>query len=131
MGHVEGREHGSAELSYPTTVKWFEVRDRGTLMSCMAIKLGYDNQAERRCMRQAGFESLGRVVVYWPSDHEASYDPYRFVKHAFGLPVRTQFEATRYIQENFNELVHGQVVDVEYILGETASPKVTELRPSM
>jgi hypothetical protein len=35
-------------------------------------------------------------------------------------------EAHKYIAKNWGSLNNGDVIDIEYILGETTSPKVTE-----
>jgi len=40
--------------------------------------------------------------------------------------ARTMLEAHRHVAAHWNELQSGDVVDVEFILGETAAPKVSE-----
>jgi hypothetical protein len=36
------------------------------------------------------------------------------------------YTAHKYLQENWDSVQNGQVLDVEYILGETDSPKISE-----
>jgi hypothetical protein len=53
--------------------------------------------------------------------NRAAYDAYEWPGD-----VRTFRAAHLYVEEHFDEIEDGAVVDVEFILGETAEPKVSE-----
>ena len=135
-------------------VKLFEVRDRATFIPVMATCLlvrhptcrlktqpttekptvigGYVNDNdEEYLLRRAGYAQeqitdhsnqfppyvmLARLVS---GSVGATYDPYDWGNH-------TLTTAHQYIIENWNNLVSGQVIDVEFILGETTEPKKSE-----
>lgn len=97
------------------TVKLFEIRDSMTFIPVMAIRV---SGADGYLMRRAGFQSPMVYVVKLATE-ECQYDPYSWSN-------RTMKTAHLHIAEHFDELVDGQVVDVEFILGESSSPKVSE-----
>jgi hypothetical protein len=98
------------------TVKLLEIRDRATCIPAMAVSIeGADGYIARR----AGFESRMIYVVMLATE-KARYDPYHWDN------PRTMGNAHAYIQEHFDELQDGQVIDVEFILGETAISKISE-----
>jgi hypothetical protein len=137
-------------LRFPT--KLFEIRDRGTFMPMMAVRLmvrdtafrhntgrspivvpnqmAIDDNAEEWLLRRAGY---GREQI---NDHGGDTEPYvifiRLVEvdaeyDAFSWQnQRTLGVAHRYIIEHWNELVSGQVIDVQHILGESDAPKTSE-----
>lgn len=177
-------------------VKLFEIRDRGTFIPAMAIKLGpsvphmhEDEQfvAEMFLLRRAGYneeqltglssklewelrcprclytmaQSVAEAVLAtqgaelicdstahpservkmekYPSKHhlpselppyiivvkldgvDAEYDP-----HSWEYGGRTIPSAHQYIIDHWKELKSGQVLDVEFLNGESAEPKITE-----
>lgn len=100
-------------------VKFFEVRDRGTFMPAMAIKMTpRRNIDEDFLMQSAGFspEEPFCIELIFIEINKCNYDPYEWKD-------RTCSVAHQYIQKNFDALKSGSVVDVEYILGETKRPK--------
>lgn len=100
--------------------KVFEVRDRATFIPVLATPLGSSPEPEGYLERRAGFgQFTGLVVVTQLLSMTSNCD-------AFEWPNRTMHEAHKYIKDHFNELQPGQVIDVEYILGETEEPKVSE-----
>ena len=109
--------------------KLLEVRDRGTLITVMATKMVSHNQdhvkkaIERTFLRFAGYEEDVPVVLVTKlaNPSETHIDPYEWT---FG---RTMREAHMYIMECFDELSTGDVVDVEYILGETNHRKESQV----
>ncbi len=107
--------------------KLFELRDRSTFIPVMAVQLSpSDDSSENWLMRRAGFAFMDNNVILCRLecagvDYNATHDPYAWDKGA-----RTFFVAHKYIQENFDTLAPGAVVDVEFILGETTQPKVSE-----
>lgn len=106
-----------------------EVRDAGTFIPVMAIQMmpsEVDYEAERYLLRRAGFGfDYPLVVVCRMECHgsvpSAAYDP-----HDWSCGSRTLPEAHRWIAEHFDELKSGDVVDVQFIIGETKSPKKSE-----
>ena len=104
--------------------KVFEVRDRGTFIPVLATRLSPYNNQEEFLLGRAGFgqrwpDQKKYVIVSHLSSGNHNYN-----MHSWGN--RTMQEAHRYIQENFDTLEHGEVIDVEYILGESTEPKKSE-----
>jgi hypothetical protein len=120
-------------------VKAIEIRDKGTFIPAMAIKmvplfvpeLGAhaaserdQSERERYLLYRAGYGFEDPCVVLCRMDanggsRNASYDPY-------GWGDRTFKVAHDYIIEHFDELESGAVVDVEFLLSETKEPKKSE-----
>ncbi len=108
-------------------IKLFEIRDRQTFIAAMAIRLDSRTEAERWLLARSGFGLMPSdqreyvVVVKLGDRMEATYDP-------FSWPAggRTMGHAHFYIKASWNDLSSGDVIDVEYLLGETKSPKRSE-----
>ena len=64
---------------------------------------------------------LRSIVVKMNDSMGANYDPYNWTKCG-----RTMNVAHRHIEANWDKLASGDVVDVEFILGETSAPKESE-----
>jgi hypothetical protein len=108
-------------------VKMFELRDRATFIPALAINLSPRNEAERYLLLRAGYGET-------KEDHEeyvllcrieggrgmATCDPYNWTGN------RTLHVAHQHIIEHFSDLESGDVIDVEFILGETERPKEPE-----
>lgn len=104
--------------------KLFEVRDRATLIPVIAIRLGARNEAERYLLARVGYgltsEEQEDYVLYAGLEHfDMQGDPYM-------QSNRTRHVSHKYIHEYWDELQSGDVIDVEYILGETPQKKVSE-----
>lgn len=106
--------------------KCFEVRDSGTLLPVLAVKCDPANEAERYLLGRTGYGIIpetqkGYVLLCSlnADNAELCYDP-----HQWGN--RTRVVAHEFIKANFGTLETGSVVDVQYILGETQAPKVSE-----
>lgn len=104
--------------------KLFEVRDSGTFIPMIAIKLSPQNEAERYLLARAGFgrsveDHLKYVLFSSLTGGEMTSDPYNW-------PNRTRQVAHNFIIEHFDELENGQVIDIQFILGETSEPKTSE-----
>jgi hypothetical protein len=100
--------------------KLFEVRDRATFLPVMATSAGAINQAQAYLLRRVGFLNgdsiiLTRLAGESPSSADAYY-----------WNDRTMQVAHNYIQEHFDSLTDGDVIDVEYILGESTKKKQSE-----
>ena len=108
-------------------VKLFEVRDRATFIPCFGIRMspGYTAHGsfcpkETFLLRRAGFGLEEPLVLFGRLDGgECNHDP-------FAWGGRTLAVAHRYIAEEWSSLRSGDVVDVEFVLGEKSSPKLSE-----
>lgn len=101
-------------------VKLFEVRDRMTFLSVFAISTREANQGQGYLLGRCGFESGDAVILgYLNGERNSSADAYHWND-------RTMQSAHLYIEKHFYELNDGDVVDVEFILGETDKPKISE-----
>nr|BDD48358.1 hypothetical protein 33 [Candidatus Omnitrophota bacterium] len=105
-------------------VKAFELRDRATFIPMVAIKTMPSNEEERYLLARAGYgrmqEDQSKYIIM--GDLNAAkfeYDPYFWDN-------RTRQTAHKWLIENFDSMKSGDVIDVEYILGESVSPKVSE-----
>lgn len=105
--------------------KIFELRDRGTLIPVMATLVSStsgENYMENNLMLRAGYGNSGMVILTILESGESRNDPFKW-----NNGCRTFTEAHRYISNNFYNLNSGDVVDVEYILGESATKKASEV----
>ena len=104
------------------STKILEVRDRGTLIPVMAIRLEPETDYTRKLLWRVGFERPERyVLLIHLAQLEVQHDHYAWCSD------RTMGEAHRWIIDHFDELAPGDVVDVEYILCETSTRKGPEL----
>jgi hypothetical protein len=101
--------------------KMIEVRDRDTFIPCLAIKLSASCDPERYLLARVGYRTAEiPVVLMQVSTLRATDRP-----HEWG-DLRTMPAAHRWIVEHFDEIEDGQVVDVQFILGERPSPTLSE-----
>jgi hypothetical protein len=105
-------------------VKLIEVRDRGTFVPAMAIRLSSTrDEVGDWLLRRAGYSLDGYTVILIRLEDYASHcDVYDW------RDTRTRRTVHGWILEHFDELEHGAVVDVECIVGRLA-PKVSERLP--
>ena len=100
--------------------KLFEIRDRGTFMPVMATLAKGDDRHEQYLLLSSGFGHISPLIIlHFLELNEAHYDVYHW-------DDRTRNTAHRYIQENWETLTSGDIIDVEYILGETTEPKMSQ-----
>jgi len=98
-------------------VKIFEVRDEGTCMPVIAVKVRADNPAfglrrQNKLIQRAGW-GFGEGVYFVPMcGGEAQRDPYSWKNS------RTKRVAHQYIANCFDALEDGAMIDVKKILGE-------------
>lgn len=122
-------------------VKTLELRDEGTFIALLAVDMNPNQyplasmdpldkaedtesrQNQRYLLRRVGYSCDGRpniLITKLSGDgSKASNDPYFWGD-------RTMSVAHDYIIKHWNELRDGDVVDVQFILGETATPKISE-----
>lgn len=106
-------------------IKLFEIRDRGTFIPVAAFKFDPQSEAERHLLACAGYGQVPlqqrEYVLLCQIDGgggRVCSDPFDWPGEARTLPA-----AHAYIQEHWDALQSGEVVDVEFILGETTHPK--------
>jgi len=111
-------------------VKVLELRDEGTFIALLCVDMNPDlsltagvNEAQRYLLRRCGYPCNlhpNIAITHLSADgHKCSNDPYYWGGRTY--PV-----AHNYIIEHWHELSDGDVVDVQFILGETKAPKVSE-----
>jgi hypothetical protein len=109
-------------------VKLFEVRDSMTFIVCIGIELHREPLSDKRDDRliwRAGY-APERYVLFGRLDRPDEgmpYDPNMWPSH-----IRTLSVAHRHAIEHWDELKSGDLIDVEFILGERSTPKESELR---
>ncbi|MGB2800383.1 MAG: hypothetical protein WBC82_11155 [Dehalococcoidia bacterium] len=111
-------------------VKLIEIRDAGTFIPVMAVRLIPTCEEERYLFGRSGYgvdpENQGTYILIIRlagGNGQATCDPYEWG----GAPmVRTMPEAHKYIIEHWYDLKTGDVVDVEFALGESEKPKLSE-----
>lgn len=104
------------------TVKLFEVRDRGTCIPTIAIRLDDNTEQEARLAQRAGYGSALYQPNYVLVAALRGGEPLHYDPCAWATRARTMPTAHRYIVEHFADLAPGAVVDVRWILGETPAP---------
>lgn len=112
--------------------KTFEIRDAGTFIPVLAVKLIPLLEKDRYLLSRAGFgrsaeEQADYVLLCRISggggNCQSDY-------YEWGGAGRTFQQAHKYISEHFDTLSSGQVIDVEFILGESTKPKISEQEES-
>ena len=97
-------------------IKQFEIRDDGTFIPAIAIQvIGADGYL----LRRAGYGATPCVILTNLSTMQCNYDPYDW-------PNRTMGVAHKAILDAWDQWQDGDVVDVQFILGETKEKKVSE-----
>lgn len=102
-----------------------EIRDRMTFIPVVAMDTDPGHGAfyeERRwLLRRAGYSQDGSTIILVNlNDCRASNDPY-------GWPgSRTMQVAHHHIEQNWAKLEDGDVIDVEFIMGDTTQKKKSE-----
>lgn len=113
-------------------IKLFEIRDRMTFIPAMAIRLHARTEMEFWLLRRAGYGadhiagSLEKIlepyiILIHLGDNKACNDPYDWPN------LRTMGNIHKHLIEEWKHLESGQLLDVEFILGETRVPKKSEM----
>lgn len=107
--------------------KTIEIRDKGTFVPALAVKLTPSNEQDRYLLARCGFglkpeEQSSFVLLMGLQSHpeRVTYDPFDWGNN------RSRLLAHNWLLEHFDEIESGAVVDVEYILGESNAPKASE-----
>lgn len=108
--------------------KILEIRDGATFIAVLAVDMNPDltndgrEAIQRYYLRRYGYPCDYRpniMITHLNGGEKANNDPYDW-------GGRTYPTAHAYIIENWHGLIDGDVIDVEYILKETHTPKVSE-----
>lgn len=105
-------------------VKILEIRDRATFFPVICVRPIPDNEGQRYLLRRDGYSCQLEddiVIMIDKQCYDVSYDPYKWPANP-----RTKRVAHLHIQEYWEMLNDGDVIDVEFILGETQSKKISE-----
>lgn len=102
-------------------IKAVEIRDKATFIPALAIKMAPATEGQRYLLRRTGYGfDPPSIMLVRMSDCAADNDP-------FGWTNRTMRAAHIWIAAHFDEMSDsGDVVDVEFLLGETTQPKRSE-----
>ena len=105
-------------------IKAIEIRDTATFIPAIAIKVVPANEGQRYLLRRSGYGfDFPQVIVakLGGGSGMAHCDPYEW-----GGGARTMTVAHEWVRDHFDEIEDGQVIDVEFLLGERAEPKASE-----
>lgn len=102
-------------------LKLLEIRDKGTFIAAFAFSVEQSGNARDYLLRRSGFQPTSASIMlgYLGGGRPAYADPYEWND-------RTMLVAHRFIMAHWRELDDGDVVDVEFILNETAKPKTSK-----
>jgi len=106
--------------------KTFEIRDKGTLIPVIAVRLDPGNEADRFLLSRAGYSSEPAVQRTFILLCEIHGGQGKCTSDVHEWRDRTLTVAHHYITDNWDGLESGSVVDVQFILNETSSPKLSE-----
>lgn len=131
--------------------KIIEIRDCGTFIPALAIRLGSPDERERYLLARSGFgrtykdqcEYIALIKINGGEPCSAHIDPFAwgqnprtmFVAHMYLLNRHHEFERDKFWcpgnraadkHDGFDSLPQGAVVDVEYILGLRPVSKLPE-----
>lgn len=103
--------------------KVLEIRDKATFIPCVAIDMNPTSSAQVFLLKRCGYpcDGVPNIAI---SHLDANGTPLWNDPYAWG--GRTYPVAHNYIINHWNELKDGDVVDVEFILGETKAKKISE-----
>lgn len=102
--------------------KLFELRDRATFIPVIASRIApyeWNSIADVYLAKRAGY---GEPLIFLARLEGGSNAEWSSTDWS----TRTMQVAHDYIAERWSDLASGEVVDVEFILGLTSSPKVSE-----
>lgn len=106
------------------TCKTVEIRDRGTFIPALAIRLDPADERDRYLIACAGFgttaEKQAEFVLLIKLVDRKDYDPFSHGN------MHTMHTAHQYLIDHFNDVPNGAVIDAEYILGERPEPKISQ-----
>jgi hypothetical protein len=102
--------------------KLLEVRDRGTCIVMLCVDMNPENKMQHRGLRACGYSPRAApniMITYAGGGKRADNDQYSWGDRTYAI-------AHQDIIENWESYKDGDVVDVEFILGETKEPKISQ-----
>jgi len=101
-----------------------EIRDEGTRIMALAIKMEAANRLEEQALRCYGYPRDGSAIVLMNlNDQKASSDPYSEVWNG----SRTMRAAHAWITEHWDDFREGDVIDCRFIAGTASAPARSEV----
>lgn len=99
----------------PENIKTVEIRDRGTLIPAFAIKMLPSDEKELFLFKGAGYGWVNPCIML-----VALESPWHSARcsEEWINSTRTMPAAHKWIEDYFDEIANGDVIDVEFILGE-------------
>jgi hypothetical protein len=98
-----------------------EIRDSMTCLSVLAIRMfSMSDVQDWHIHLRCGYSRDGSSIIL------VNLDDARAKNSSYDWKDRTMFTAHDYIEKNFDSLNDGDVIDVEFILGETDKKKISE-----
>ena len=110
--------------------KIIEIRDKGTFVPAVAVYMANDGLPSSYLLRRSGVVSAPTILLAPLTRIQACTDPYDWgdrtfqVSHMFLYGWLPKEHCA--VPQGWGQIKNGDVLDVEYILGETESPKVSE-----
>jgi hypothetical protein len=104
-------------------IKCLELRDTNTFIPVICIRPVAENESQRYLLQRDGYRadhSEHCIIMIDAQCRGCSYDPYNWIGS------RTKGQAHSYIEEHWHDLTDGDVIDVQFILGETKDKKRSE-----
>lgn len=106
--------------------KMIEIRDDGTTIPAVAIRMAPANEIEDQFLWREGYPRDGSgVVLMRLADQKATSDPYEWPALSSG--TRTMCAAHLYVLEHWDRLADGSVVDARVWFGEATEPVGPEI----
>jgi hypothetical protein len=105
-------------------VKCLEIRDSMTFIPVICIWPTPDNEQQRYLLQRDGYRgdnSEGCIIMIDAQCRGVAYDCYDWPGGSRTKPV-----AHAYIAKHWSRLSDGDVIDVEFILGKSDKPKISE-----
>jgi hypothetical protein len=105
-------------------IKCLEIRDANTFIPVICIRPVAENEEQRYLLRRDGYRAdAGEYCVIYINAQcrGVAYDCYDWPANP-----RTHRVAHNHIRDHWRELKDGDVVDVQFILGETKQCKTSE-----
>lgn len=122
--------------------KIIEIRDAGTFIPALAVRLGSPEERERYLLARSGFgrtyEDQSEYIVLCKINGgepcSCHIDPFSwgqnprtmFVVHMYLLNRQMEINSALEKHDGFDSLAQGHLIDVEHILGIRAEPKESE-----
>lgn len=105
----------------PENIKTVEIRDRATCIPAFAIKMIASDEKELFLFKHCGYRSINDACILLVSI-EAPWHSARHWDEWQNRSGRTMPIAHKWIEENFDTIKTGDVIDVEFILNEVENP---------